>query len=489
LVGEPGYQGKKLLEKIIDYAKGNKSVKVESISPMHGRRRADHLEDRIAIIGGGVSGVTAAYKLHKKGCRNITLFEANDRLGGKVCTVDIDGQVIDVGAFLSLKDNSMMFDMGRDLGILAVRNERPKIMVLWTKPDGSREKVSIDRYWGGRSTLAVAQGLLQLGRIIISPKFRPLFKPGFHDLHPDLVNLTMTDFARKYKFDAVLDPCYVLIYFCGYGSLTDTAALYCLKFIRSLAMIKLRRQVSIGLNPGLYTFVGGFQRFWVKIGSHLAKNGVKLHLGSAATRVVRRTVENGRVEIAVTAKGETTLYDRLLVTCPPDQILKFLDATDEEKDLFGRVNYFNYHVIVIRAEGIKGNELVLFRDNMERHRHGHLLFYMSDWPGSNLFLSSQVDDGDKSDAELDVLVRQDIAELGGTVTEIVLRKPWSYFPHVRFDDLDQQYYPRLNALQGQKGTYYSGSIYAFEATSYCANYADFVVDNYLNGQAVFAVEE
>ena len=111
--------------------------------------------------------------------------------------------------------------------------------------------------------------------------------------------------------------------------------------------------------------------------------------------------------------------------------------------------------------------MVALRDNTGRHRHGHLFFYINDWPGSHLFVGYQLNDTGKSETELDELVKEDIAELGGKVTEIVLRTAWSYFPHVKLADLDQQYYPRLNALQGERGTYYLGSLYAFETFYDC----------------------
>ncbi len=43
---------------------------------------------RIAIIGSGIAGLTAAYLLHRK--HDITLFEQEDRLGGHTATVDVD---------------------------------------------------------------------------------------------------------------------------------------------------------------------------------------------------------------------------------------------------------------------------------------------------------------------------------------------------------------------------------------------------------------
>ena len=54
---------------------------------------------RIAIIGAGISGLTAAYRLSQH--HEITLFEANDYLGGHTHTVDVElggeRQVIDTG--------------------------------------------------------------------------------------------------------------------------------------------------------------------------------------------------------------------------------------------------------------------------------------------------------------------------------------------------------------------------------------------------------
>ncbi|MGC4083329.1 MAG: FAD-dependent oxidoreductase [Vicinamibacterales bacterium] len=44
--------------------------------------------DRIAIIGTGIAGNTAAYRLHRMG-RHITVFDANDYIGGHTATVDV----------------------------------------------------------------------------------------------------------------------------------------------------------------------------------------------------------------------------------------------------------------------------------------------------------------------------------------------------------------------------------------------------------------
>ena len=70
----------------------------------------------VAIVGGGISGLSAAYYLSKAGISS-TLIEARPRLGGVIQTEEIQGCVIEAGpdSFISVKPWAM--DLIRDLGI------------------------------------------------------------------------------------------------------------------------------------------------------------------------------------------------------------------------------------------------------------------------------------------------------------------------------------------------------------------------------------
>jgi protoporphyrinogen/coproporphyrinogen III oxidase len=76
---------------------------------------------RIAIIGGGVSGLSAAYALEKqrkKGAElNYVLFEANSRLGGVIATGHIDDFVIEAGPDSFLSEKLWAADLCRELGL------------------------------------------------------------------------------------------------------------------------------------------------------------------------------------------------------------------------------------------------------------------------------------------------------------------------------------------------------------------------------------
>ncbi|KAL3526306.1 hypothetical protein ACH5RR_010962 [Cinchona calisaya] len=52
---------------------------------------------RVAVVGAGVSGLAAAYKLKLQGL-NVTVFEADQRVGGKLRSVSRDGLIWDEGA-------------------------------------------------------------------------------------------------------------------------------------------------------------------------------------------------------------------------------------------------------------------------------------------------------------------------------------------------------------------------------------------------------
>ncbi|MGB6339195.1 MAG: FAD/NAD(P)-binding protein, partial [Candidatus Aminicenantaceae bacterium] len=54
----------------------------------------------IAIIGAGVSGLTAAYYLTKLGYRDVTVFERENYVGGKVLSYEYEGNTYELGAII-----------------------------------------------------------------------------------------------------------------------------------------------------------------------------------------------------------------------------------------------------------------------------------------------------------------------------------------------------------------------------------------------------
>ncbi|MCX2162948.1 protoporphyrinogen oxidase [Corynebacterium auriscanis] len=74
---------------------------------------------RIAVIGGGIAGVSAAWRLRRQLGESARIFicEAYDRLGGKLKTVDFVGGPVDMGAEAYLSLRSDFTDLVRDVGL------------------------------------------------------------------------------------------------------------------------------------------------------------------------------------------------------------------------------------------------------------------------------------------------------------------------------------------------------------------------------------
>ncbi len=77
---------------------------------------------RVAIIGGGIAGLSAAYRLSELAAASetpleVALFEASDRLGGPLETIRRDGFVIETGADSFLSEKPWALQLAERLGL------------------------------------------------------------------------------------------------------------------------------------------------------------------------------------------------------------------------------------------------------------------------------------------------------------------------------------------------------------------------------------
>ncbi len=77
------------------------------------------MKKRIAVVGGGISGLTAAYILHRdySGTCEFTLFEAASRLGGIIETVHSEGFTIECGPDSWVTEKPWAEELARELGL------------------------------------------------------------------------------------------------------------------------------------------------------------------------------------------------------------------------------------------------------------------------------------------------------------------------------------------------------------------------------------
>ncbi|MCL2724195.1 MAG: protoporphyrinogen oxidase [Polyangiaceae bacterium] len=93
---------------------------------------------RVVIVGGGITGLAAAYALERASCPlSVHLVEASPRLGGNIQTVTHNGFTIDAGpdAWVSNKPHAAQLARAVGLGdeIIGTRPESRKVYIVWQR--------------------------------------------------------------------------------------------------------------------------------------------------------------------------------------------------------------------------------------------------------------------------------------------------------------------------------------------------------------------
>jgi len=131
----------------------------------------------IAIIGGGISGLAAAYELERRGL-SVRLLEAGNRPGGVVSTERVDGWVIDAGPDSLLVQKPGAVALCRELGIAdrLVSTLTPR--TAYVLRDGHLHPLVEGSFLGfplkfgalARSTLFTIRGKLRMAGEVLVPR-------------------------------------------------------------------------------------------------------------------------------------------------------------------------------------------------------------------------------------------------------------------------------------------------------------------------------
>ena len=278
---------------------------------------------RIAIIGSGISGLSAAWLLSQR--HAITLFEADDRIGGHSHTVDGNGSPVDTG-FIVYNEHTYpnLTALFAHLGVPT----RPTEMTFAVSMDGGRLEYS----GTGLS------GLFAQWRNIIRPRFWSMlrdlmrfYREAPHDL-AILGDTSLGDYLAAKGYGAAfrddhLYPMAAAIWSTPAADMGDYPAASFIRFCQNHGLLEL------GARPIWRTVVGGSRAYVEKLTTSFVD---RIVTGTPVRRVIRSA---GGVEID-TGTGSPQRFDHVVLAVHADQALRLLgDASPEERTTLGSFGY------------------------------------------------------------------------------------------------------------------------------------------------------
>lgn len=292
---------------------------------------------RIAIVGGGISGLAAAYRLSPQ--HDVTLFEARARLGGHARTkmAGLNGdQPVDTGFIVfNYVNYPHLTRMFQDLDIPVEKSD----MSFGATIDEGRVEYGLQtlRNVFGQRRNALRPGYLRMIKDVLAFNARAEKLATSDDM-------TVAELVRALGAGEWFER-YYLMPICGAIWSSPTQDIRDFP-ARSLVRFFANHALLTATEPHQwYTVSGGSVQYLTRLERHLRATGVNFRLG-APVKAVKRNA--GGVTVS-TAQGGAETFDHVIMASHSDTSLKLLaDPSAEETRLLGAVKYQDNEVILHR---------------------------------------------------------------------------------------------------------------------------------------------
>jgi predicted NAD/FAD-binding protein len=284
---------------------------------------------QIAVIGSGIAGLVAAYRLHAE--HDVTVFEANDYVGGHTNTVDVelDGEshAIDTG-FIVFNDWTYpnFIALLDELGVAS----QPTTMSFSVRDDRSGLE-----YNGHSLNTLFAQRL-------------NLLRPRFYRMLADIVRFnrearrlvrnhddetTVGEFLARHGYSRSFAELYLLpmgaaIWSCPTGTFPQFPIRFIVDFYHNHGLLSVLRRPT-------WRVIEGGSRTYVEAMTRGFRDRIRLR---TPVMGVRRFTDRALVQLR---GGETRPFDHVIFACHSDQALRILgdDATANEREILSKFPY------------------------------------------------------------------------------------------------------------------------------------------------------
>jgi len=392
---------------------------------------------KIAVIGSGISGLSAAYYLSKN--HKVDLFEKDNHFGGHSYTLD-----------LNLKNKKISVDIGF---IVFNYKTYPNLINFFKDNSIEIEKSNMSFSVSVKDTNFEycgkgISGMFSNKSNIFNLKFLNMFFDliKFYKKNNNLTiydnNLTLGDYLTKEKLSKEFTDYHIIPMVAAIWSMPPYEASqmplsFFLKFFQNHGLFKLKNR------PQWYTVKNRSRTYVNKILNKISGE----HYKNYKINLIKRHKEN--IEIFYGEKNEFFIYDKVVIATHADEALSILEKpTDEEKNLLSNFKYKN-NLAVIHTD----------KNQMPRNKKA--------WSAWNAKLSKNVRENSSITYWLNLLQNLKIDEdiflslnpFDNIEEEKILNKVT--FTHPYYDKLALENQTRLKKIQNVNNTLFCGSYFGY----------------------------
>jgi oxygen-dependent protoporphyrinogen oxidase len=305
------------------------------------RLREEEMMGKTVVVGGGTSGLAAAYALQKGGA-DCTVLEKRDFSGGRIYGIEKEGFTLDLGAQFFFSRYRTTYDLMRQLGIYdqhvkfakpvgmlrdgTVHTASPRVMDNLKHPTAALKFGAISNR-GKRQGMKVALDFLKVGK-----------KLDFDDPLKaiELDNISVADYARRRWGDEILE--------------------YVVQPIDSALTLGVPEEISAAYGLALIWYaIRGLSTTTKGIGylaESLAANVKDVRLNTEVKRILLEGNKIKGVEIASGSKTEFLEADSVVcATLAPQAAELLAGLPDALKDILSGIKYSACTHVMIATRG------------------------------------------------------------------------------------------------------------------------------------------
>ncbi len=388
---------------------------------------------KIAVVGSGISGLSAAFYLSKK--YKVDLFEQDDHFGGHSYTYDIkkNNKTIPVDLGFIVFNELTYPNLIKFFNELSVPYEKSDMSFSVSIQDSNIE-------YGGRGLKAIFANKLNVFNLNFLRMIKEII--SFYQTAPTLIKKDL----NKETLGSYLDKSNLSKYFVEYHIIPMVAAIWSMPFKKARDM-PLKLFLNFFINHGLFKLKNRPQWYTV---TNRSRSYVKKVLSTISGEVFKhyKVTEINRNEdnVKINIGSEHMNYDQVVLASHADQSLEILkDSSEEEKRILSKFKYVSNVAILHTDERLMPKRKLAWSswNSISKGNQTCVTYWLNNLQNlkcdNNFFLT--------------------LNPIYKISNNDIIKKVDFTHPYFNLETLKHQ--KDLNLLQGKKRTWYCGSYFGY----------------------------